>query len=60
MRGVFELPNVVCYHHSMPQSRPEIKTLIWDVDGVLVNTELLHFQGWRKLLQELGHNLTLE
>lgn len=44
----------------MPQSRPKIKALIWDVDGVLVDTEALHFRGWRQLLQELGHDLTLD
>lgn len=37
-----------------------IAALLWDVDGVLVDTEPLHYEAWRQLLNELGHNLTLE
>lgn len=51
---------MVLYHHSMPQSRLKIKALIWDVDGVLVNTETLHFRAWCQLLTELGGDLTLD
>lgn len=44
----------------MEVARPKIKAVIWDVDGVLVDTERLHFAAWRKLFQELGQDLTLE
>lgn len=33
---------------------------IWDVDGVLVDTEPLHWQAWERLFQELGHLITRE
>lgn len=45
---------MVHYEHT------EVKALIWDVDGVLVDTERLHFTAWQKLLEELGHMLTIE
>ena len=48
------------YHYIMTDASGEIKALIWDVDGVLVDTEALHFNGWRTLLEELGHDLTLD
>lgn len=51
---------MVPYHYSMKDARPKIKALIWDVDGVLVDTERLHFTAWQKLLEELGQTLTIE
>ncbi|MEK7139688.1 MAG: HAD family phosphatase [Patescibacteria group bacterium] len=43
----------------MTQSSPEIKALIWDVDGVLVDTERLHWLAWRQMFTEEGKTLTL-
>jgi beta-phosphoglucomutase len=38
-----------------------IKGIIFDLDGVLVSTDKLHFQAWKKLANELGiHNFTEE
>lgn len=31
-----------------------IKALIFDLDGTLVNTELLHYQAWQKILLQNG------
>lgn len=44
----------------MTDASREIKALIWDVDGVLVDTEQLHFEAWKKLLAEHGQSLTLD
>lgn len=36
-----------------------IKAAIFDLDGVLVTTDVLHFNAWKKLAEELGiHNFT--
>lgn len=51
---------MVLYHYSMTDASGKIKALIWDVDGVLVDTEALHFRAWIELLTELGHDLTLD
>ena len=39
-----------------------MNTFLWDVDGVFVDTERLHFEAWRELLKKLGgsHELTLD
>lgn len=37
-----------------------IEAILWDMDGVLVDTGDLHFQAWRRLLGELGQSLTEE
>lgn len=38
-----------------------IKGVIFDLDGVLVSTDELHFKAWEKLAKELGiHNFTKE
>ncbi|MFT4144760.1 MAG: beta-phosphoglucomutase [Mobilitalea sp.] len=38
-----------------------IKGVIFDLDGVLVSTDELHFKAWKKLAEELGiHNFTKE
>lgn len=34
------------------------KAVIWDMDGVLVDTAEAHFQGWLKLFAELDRTLT--
>lgn len=31
-----------------------IKGVIFDLDGVLVSTDELHFKAWKKLAEELG------
>ncbi len=36
-----------------------IKAVIFDLDGVLVTTDVLHFNAWKALAEELGiHNFT--
>ncbi len=37
-----------------------IEAILWDMDGVLVDTADLHFRAWRRLLSELGRSLTEE
>ncbi len=37
-----------------------IRAIIWDVDGVFVDTEDLHWRSWKQLFFELGHTLTLD
>jgi len=36
----------------------EIKGVIFDLDGVLVDTAVFHFQAWKRLAQELGFDFT--
>lgn len=31
-----------------------IRGIIFDLDGVLVSTDELHYQAWKRLAQELG------
>jgi beta-phosphoglucomutase-like phosphatase (HAD superfamily) len=38
----------------------KVKAFFWDVDGLLVDTEKIHFLAWRALLDEFGRTLTLE
>ena len=37
-----------------------IEAVLWDLDGVLVDTAGFHYQAWRQLLSELGRNLSEE
>jgi beta-phosphoglucomutase len=37
-----------------------IKGCIFDLDGVIVDTAHYHYLAWRRLADELGHNLTKE
>jgi beta-phosphoglucomutase family hydrolase len=37
-----------------------IEAILWDLDGVLVDTAQLHYQAWRQLLSELGRSLSEE
>jgi beta-phosphoglucomutase-like phosphatase (HAD superfamily) len=32
----------------------EIKAIIFDLDGVLINTSEYHYRGWKRLADELG------
>src|SRR5215216_6281439 len=34
--------------------KPDLKGIIFDLDGVLVNTLDLHFHAWQRLFAELG------
>lgn len=38
-------------HKNFP---PTVQAVIFDLDGVLVDTAVYHFQAWRSLAQELG------
>ncbi len=51
---------MLIYHYIMTDASGKIKALIWDVDGVLVDTERLHFLAWQQLLAEHGRTLTLK
>ena len=33
-----------------------IKGIIFDLDGVLVSTDKLHFKAWKRLAEEIGIN----
>ena len=35
-----------------------VKGVIFDLDGVLVDTAVFHFQAWKRLAQELGFDFT--
>jgi len=37
-----------------------IEAVLWDLDGVLVDTALLHYQAWCQFLNELGRSLSEE
>jgi beta-phosphoglucomutase family hydrolase len=37
-----------------------IEAVLWDLDGVLVDTARFHYQAWCQLLSELGRNLSEE
>lgn len=38
----------------------EIKACLFDLDGVLVDTAVYHFQAWNRLARELGFEFTAE
>ena len=35
-------------------------TFIFDLDGVITNTEKYHYQAWKIICNDLGYNLTKE
>lgn len=37
-----------------------LETAIFDLDGVVVNTVPLHFQAWKRMFNEYGHDFTFE
>lgn len=41
---------------------PEIdqRAVLWDLDGVLVDTQQFHYEAWKRLAAELGRELTPE
>ncbi|TSC76545.1 MAG: hypothetical protein G01um101431_678 [Parcubacteria group bacterium Gr01-1014_31] len=44
----------------MTKASGTVQALVFDIDGVLVDTEQLHFSAWQKLLAEHGATLALE
>lgn len=36
-----------------------VKAVIFDLDGVLVDTAIYHFQAWRRLAEQLGYSFSL-
>ena len=39
---------------------PKIEGFVFDLDGVIVDTAVHHFQSWKKILRELGADITDE
>lgn len=37
-----------------------IKAVVFDLDGVLVNTDRFHYLAWKRILQELGKDFSVE
>lgn len=37
-----------------------IKAVVFDLDGVLVNTDRFHYLAWKSILQELGKDFSVE
>jgi beta-phosphoglucomutase len=35
-----------------------IKGFLFDLDGVIVDTAVFHFQAWRRIAQKLGGDFT--
>ena len=44
----------------MEASQPEIRGFVFDLDGVIVDTAIHHFRAWKKILKELGADITEE
>ena len=40
------------------QNQLNVKACLFDLDGVLVDTAVFHFQAWRRLARELGFDFT--
>lgn len=38
--------------------KPKIKACLFDLDGVLVDTAVYHYQAWRRLANEMGFDFT--
>ena len=47
-------------HRSGPGSAGKIEAVIFDLDGVLVQTEHLGWEAWRDFLNPLGHNFSFD
>jgi beta-phosphoglucomutase-like phosphatase (HAD superfamily) len=37
-----------------------LKYILWDIDGVFVDTEALHLKAWQHLVEQFGKTLTIE
>ena len=46
------------YNRIKTRFRDVIKACIFDLDGVIVDTAYFHYLAWKRLANELGHNLT--
>ena len=44
----------------MPQKRFKIKSVIFDMDGVITNTMPDHYRSWKTALKEEGIHVTYE
>lgn len=44
----------------MDDSQPVIRGFVFDLDGVIVDTAVHHFRAWKKILKELGADITEE
>jgi len=44
----------------LPREEPDARAVIFDVDGVLVDSYRAHFEAWRAMGRELGQDLTEE
>src|SRR3989338_497570 len=44
----------------MGNTKNAIAAIVWDIDGIFVDTEELHFRAWQKLLAEFGETLSIE
>lgn len=42
------------------QGTANIKAVIFDCDGVLIDSEYSHYLSWQKAIQKYGHDLTLD
>jgi beta-phosphoglucomutase len=38
---------------------PTVKAVIFDLDGVLVDTAIYHFQAWHRLAEDLGYSFSI-
>ncbi|MBI4303458.1 MAG: beta-phosphoglucomutase, partial [Chloroflexi bacterium] len=34
------------------------KSVIWDLDGVIVDTGVYHFEAWREVFRQIGIDFT--
>ena len=41
-------------------SKPYLEAVLWDMDGVIVDSLQYHYSAWRDTLKEMGITLTLE
>ena len=44
----------------MTTSLPPLKAVLWDMDGVIVDTFDGHFRAWKRIFKELEHPFSLE
>ena len=41
-------------------SRPHLKAVLWDMDGIIADTMQYHYSAWRDIFKEMGVTLTKE
>ena len=49
---------VICVPLLPKQNMTKVKACLFDLDGVIVDTAIYHFQAWRRLANELGFDFT--